>query len=273
MKIDTVTFSPTGTSAKIADAVAGCLRDNKNGGDDIDLTHDVNQECTFPPDSLLVVSMPVYGGKVAPIARNRMDNIKGEGTPCVAIVVYGNRAYEGALAELSEFLSGKGFKVIAAAAFVGEHSYSTMTTPIASGRPDDKDIEDACCFAREINEKLGRGCFSAADISKLVAPVSSEESLRNFRNFVVGYQKQQAVHPVKYLPEVDLGKCSGCGKCVADCPTGAIADDCHAVDAAKCIKCAACVKCCPSEARTLYTPFAEVLSENFSQRKPPVWIL
>ncbi|MBJ2189716.1 MAG: 4Fe-4S binding protein [Muribaculaceae bacterium] len=38
----------------------------------------------------------------------------------------------------------------------------------------------------------------------------------------------------------------------------------------KCIKCCACVKSCPEGARSLSSPFAPVLSANFSLRKSPI---
>ena len=78
--------------------------------------------------------MPVYGGKVAPLAMERLQGIRASGSPVVLVVVYGNRAYEKALIELDAFASAQGFKVIAGATFVGEHSYSTEQNPIAPGR-------------------------------------------------------------------------------------------------------------------------------------------
>ena len=89
----------------------------------------------------------------------------------------------------------------------------------------------------------------------------------------MGYQRAQKENPVKLLPEVDTELCNVCGTCVDVCPTGAIADDCLSLDASKCIKCCACVKSCPAEARSLRSPFAPVLSANFSERKEPVWMV
>jgi ferredoxin len=54
--------------------------------------------------------------------------------------------------------------------------------------------------------------------------------------------------------KVDPEKCTGCGACVDECPTDAIAmqDDNKAlVNADECVDCGACVDVCPSEAITL----------------------
>jgi len=47
------------------------------------------------------------------------------------------------------------------------------------------------------------------------------------------------------------GKCTGCGKCVSVCPTGAISGpraEPHNLDAGKCIKCRACYEICRFDA-------------------------
>lgn len=48
--------------------------------------------------------------------------LRGNGTPVAAIVTYGNRAYENALAELSALLAENGFQPAAGAACVCRHS-------------------------------------------------------------------------------------------------------------------------------------------------------
>ena len=49
---------------------------------------------------------------------------------------------------------------------------------------------------------------------------------------------------------INADECVGCGACVDDCPSEAIAmnDDLAVVDADECIDCGACVDSCPSEA-------------------------
>ena len=114
----TVVFSPTGTSRKIAAAVAqGVARHggscnataNTAAGADagtnaaagsaakafttIDLTHAAGKPPVLPADAAAVFAVPVYGGRVAPAALERLQEIRGEGTPAVVLAVYGNRAF------------------------------------------------------------------------------------------------------------------------------------------------------------------------------------
>lgn len=110
----------------------------------------------MPSHALAVITVPVYGGHVAPLALERMKELHADGAPAVVVVVYGNRAYEKALVELDAFVTKLGFKVIAGATFVGEHSYSSEKYPVASGRPDADDLEYAKLFGEKYVLKLRR---------------------------------------------------------------------------------------------------------------------
>ncbi|MBD9137977.1 MAG: 4Fe-4S ferredoxin, partial [Alistipes shahii] len=137
----TVVFSPTGTSRKIAEAVARGIASGAGAEalKTIDLTHAAAQSAVLPAGAVAVIAAPVYGGHVAPTAAKRLETLRGSGTPAVVIAVYGNRAFEKAAAELAALAARQGFVPVAAAAFVGEHSYSTPETPVAAGRPDAQD--------------------------------------------------------------------------------------------------------------------------------------
>jgi len=55
-------------------------------------------------------------------------------------------------------------------------------------------------------------------------------------------------------------QCSGCAKCQATCPMGAITDDPRTVKAAECLQCRTCRFICPTEAisfKAIYSPFRE----------------
>ena len=123
--IHTVVFSPTGTSKKIASAVARGIASPAEVAPlkTIDLTHTAGEAVTLPADTVAVIAAPVYGGHVAPTAVKRLETLRGEGTPAVVLAVYGNRAFEKAAAELAQLAARQGFVPVAAAAFVGEHSY------------------------------------------------------------------------------------------------------------------------------------------------------
>ena len=147
-------FSPTGTSRRVAEAVGRGL----NCAQTIvcDATHDAVSVAAERGDAA-VFAVPVYGGHAAPLALRRLDAVRGDGTPAVVVVLYGNRAYEHAACELADFVAARGFVPVAAAAFVGEHSYSTARWPIAAGRPDGDDCAEAEAFGRVVAAKLAAG--------------------------------------------------------------------------------------------------------------------
>ena len=275
----------------------------------IDLTHSAGYPAPLPGEAVAIFAVPVYGGHVAPAALERLREIRGEGTPAVVLAVYGNRSFGTAVAELASFVAGRGFVPVAAGAFVGEHSYSTPETPIAQGRPDARDLAAATAFGAQVREKLAKtgpssgrnpetasdtaataratqtGSMDAAkapatgalvpiDPAKLREPRTPLLPKLRFIRFVLGYRRRQKRNPVVLLPEGDAARCTQCGRCVALCPTQAIArgDELH-TDPARCIRCCACVKGCAFGARTFRTPFAAALARNFVRQKPPVTLL
>lgn len=100
-------YSPTGTSKKIAHAV--CKGITSNQLSETDLTFMEAQAEQIHDNQLAIFVMPVYAGRIAPTALQRMSGIQGKNTPAVAIVVYGNRHYDDALLELCDVLKQQGF--------------------------------------------------------------------------------------------------------------------------------------------------------------------
>lgn len=247
-----VFFSPTHTSAKIARAVGEGIGMGRRIETDLTLDEDLTP--IEIRDALTVIAVPVYGGRVAPVALQRLKRLRGINAPAILITVYGNRDYEDALVELRDTAVELGFMPLSAAAFIGEHSYSTPARPIAAGRPDASDLQKAECFGQDSWKKL--------------CEVSSLPEL-----FVKGntpYKKLKAGQPA--CP-VCTENCFVCGECVEVCPTHAIrvSEDGSRIetDVNRCIKCCACVKVCPNEARIFDNPFAAILHERFNVPREP----
>ena len=96
-----ITFSPTHTSKQVGEAIV-----RGTGISDVtrtDLTFHPAGKLEIPENTLTVITVPVYGGKVAPPALERMKDVHASGAPAVLVAVYGNRAYEKALVELDAF--------------------------------------------------------------------------------------------------------------------------------------------------------------------------
>ncbi len=218
-------FSPTGNTVKVARAVAegsGCsVRE-------VDLSAPVSPE-TLGANEILLAVMPVFGGRVPAVALERLSALKGNGQPAVAVAVYGNRAFDNALLELKDALESNGFQVVAAGAFVAEHS---IVRSIAAGRPDVHDLEIARSFGAGVMKKLAGG-----DMTSVQVP--GDPSYREKTG-------SDSPHPAAG------DACVSCGTCAKSCPVGAIPLETPAkTDGSKCINCMRCVSVCPTNARSL----------------------
>ena len=111
-------FSPTGGTKKIDNAIAAGFQ---IPAVELDLTK-ADSAVTLGENDALMAVLPVYAGRVPQISLERLTALKGHGQKAVAVVVYGNREYEDALLETRDALEANGFRVIAAAAFIAEHS-------------------------------------------------------------------------------------------------------------------------------------------------------
>ena len=259
-RVNTLFFSPTGTSRKVVQALSAGLGDEVR---EQDLTYpDCRGDLVAAAGEVTVVGVPVYAGRVPALAVKRLGGLQGCGGPAVAVVLYGNREYEDALLELRDILTEKGFVVVAGCTFIGEHSFSTDDHPIAPGRPDGMDLQ----LAREYGQKIGKA-LRAGDSAGTTLQVPGDTPYR------------QGMGSLPFTPQVDEGLCTLCATCVATCPAGAIsiADETVAMDADLCTICCACIKNCPENAvRLAASPLVEKmvwLSENCQVRREPILFL
>lgn len=223
-----------------------------------DLTLDEQTSPIEMNGELCVIAVPVYGGRVAATALQRLQRLKGNGSPAILVVVYGNRDYEDALLELRGTAVQLGFVPLSAGALIGEHSFSTPELPIAAGRPDADDLQQAREFGKSSLEKWEKLQAAGNPITELTVKGN--------------FPYKQLTPGAPACPTCTDG-CFACGECIEVCPTHAIhfSEDQSSIetDIHKCIKCCACVKCCPNEAREFSTPFAAILHEKFSARRQP----
>jgi ferredoxin len=257
--VNLIYFSPTKTTEKIVSQIAAGIADP-------DLQrYDLTRMDTDVPGRISVgttiIGVPVYAGRVPEVALERLAQLQGASLPAVLVVVYGNREFEDALRELTDVVTAKGFHVVAAAAFVGEHSYSTRQQPIAANRPDQTDLEHATVFGTAIKKKLSVG----------KQPTTPETIPGN-----VPYREGVVLGQI--APETITERCVLCGACASLCPTFTISvSDQVLTDVAQCVMCCACVKGCPHDARVMTHPLVAerrtLLAENFSRRKEPQWFL
>lgn len=232
-----VYFSPTGTTGRVVEAIGKGISPDTAEHFDITLPQSRKELLVTSESDLLVVGVPVYMGRVPALATEWLKTIQGRNTPAVCVVVYGNRVYDDALLELKDTLATCGCIVVAAAAYIGEHSFSNDEEPIAPGRPDADDVGYAHVFGRQILEKL-KPFSTVAELPALQVPGNQP------------YGGQTKLWDVDFIAVDD--SCLECGVCAKVCPVGAVdAEKSTAIDVVKCITCCACIKACPQNARTI----------------------
>lgn len=207
----------------------------------IDVTLSPAPARRFGPEDLVVFGAPVYGGRVFAGALERLAPLSGSGTPCIVTVTYGNRDFDDALLELTDFCRERGFVPFAGAALVGEHTYGSVQV----GRPTAEDLDQDRAFALEAWDDWNAGWEGF-----------SPPGCRPYKEGGKGGS---------FFPST-LESCTHCGLCRDQCPMGAIGGDCVTIDREKCIACFRCVKNCPARAKGCFTPEYESFAAAFTEK-------
>ena len=233
-----VYFSPTGGVKQAALQMAKALAQQV---DLVDLSLPEQPSHPFGPEQPVLFALPVFGGRLPDLAAARLQTCRGQQTPAVAVVVYGNRAYEDALLELSDCLQRQGFAIVAGAALVAEHS---IVHQLAAGRPDAQDARQLAEFAQQLEKRLQQ-------------PPTVTVSLPGNRPY-----KEWQKAPVT---PVASDACVECGLCAEQCPNQAIPlAHPKQTELARCIMCMRCVALCPQQARALPLSVQEQTAEKLA---------
>lgn len=235
-KLFHITFSPTGTSKKVAEQIAQAF-------DCAEMTLDLckawTEDVQLKQDDICIFSVPCYGGRVPQTAAERLSHIHGAGTPAIVCVTFGNRAFEDALLELADCVAANGFQVIAGCAAAAEHNIMHI---FGQGRPDALDREEIQQFSNRVAQKVKSG--------------------QTTRPVLPGHYPYKERHMAKTPILVDEKTCVSCGICAAACPVQAISADGRHHSEDVCIGCMRCIKICPNKSKTISNEYVTALIQR-----------
>lgn len=241
-------FSPKSTTKRSAEAATAAWGRAVIAHDL--LKQPLTEPLTIPSEEAVLVAMPVYAGRIPAHCGQMLRHLKGSGGPAVAMVVFGNRAYDDALLELCDLLKEQGFHVVAAGAFVGRHS---IFPKVGASRPDGQDQAALTAFGEQA--KVLTENFEPTGYQQI--QVKGDPAYRN---------QEPRFHTAALLPEGNQN-CIKCRACVSHCPMKAISpEDPKRTDSTRCISCGACIYICPVEARGYWTGKYQEMEAVFTEK-------
>lgn len=195
---------------------------------------------------VVVWATPVYAGR---IPNKTLDYVRqalrADGNPAVALVTFGNRAYDNALAELVGLMEEGGMMPVGATAMVTRHAFSDT---LGAGRPNGEDLAALDRFAANVATKLLTHNSKLLTVSvpgeahpeKYYTPLKTNNAPAGF---------------LKAKPSCNSALCTRCDECMDVCPMGSIgAKDGMPTFDGICIKCQACRRHCPTGAIAFTDP-------------------
>lgn len=144
----------------LAEAIAARL--NECSPEDVcvecfDLRSKEQKKLTLDEETVAVLGMPVYVGKIPMPGAEAIRRIDGNGAMTLAAVSYGGRTYGNALYELSRLAEERNFKMIGAGAFMISYMAARGSARSSSPAIDIKSLSEFADAASSKTMRLG-GC-------------------------------------------------------------------------------------------------------------------
>lgn len=271
-KVWAVYFSATGTTQKAVEGIAYGIAE-KLGAEcaayDFTLPAAREKALKFAAGDLVVFGTPVYAGRVPNVLLKYLETIEGNGAAAVPTVLYGNRNYDDGLIELRDILEKGGLHTIAAAALIGEHSFSHI---LAKGRPDEADMQAVKEFAAKVSEKIKN-----IDTLEGLEPIPVNGTPAPYRGYYQPRDREGNPVDIRKVKPLTNDACNNCLTCADVCPMGSISRENVREFTGICIKCGACIKKCPTHAKyyedEAFLYHQHELEEGFTRRAEQEWFL
>lgn len=276
--VKAVYFSGTGTTQRTVCHIARKLAERLSlpfSEVDFTLPSGRMSPLVFGPEDIVVMGTPVYAGRVPNVLLKFLQTMQGAGAVGIPVVLYGNRNYDDALIELRDLMENAGIRTMAAAAFIGEHSFSKI---LAAGRPDKQDEAKMDEFAALAAGKIAEAhLLDQAVPSDFPHPVFVEGVPAPYRGYYTPRDRHGNGIDIRKVKSLVNDKCTDCKTCADICPMGSISRDNVREYTGICIKCGACIKKCPEGARYYvdegYLYHQQELEAMYGRRAEPVWFL
>lgn len=285
-KVKTYYFSPTGGTWQVVRHLGdrlGALLGAEVEYHSYTLPREREELPQVEAGDVVVWATPVYAGR---IPNKTLDYVRralrADGNPAVALVTFGNRAYDNALAEMVGLMEEGGMNPVGASAMVTRHAFSDI---LGAGRPNGEDLAALDRFAAQVVEKLSTVLNATQALS---AAESESIPTKNYHLSTIDVPGE--AHPERYYtplktnnapagflkakPSCNSQLCTRCGECMDVCPMGSIgAKDGMPTFDGICIKCQACRRRCPTGAIAFtdpeYLSHVAMIERTFAAPKRP----
>ena len=260
-------FSPAGSTRKMVTTLANALAESFEAPMevvDITLPGSREESHAFTAGELVVCGSPTYAGKLPnKLLSYWKEKLSGNGALAVALVTFGNRAFDNSLAELCACLESDGFHAVGTGAFACRHVFSET---LAAQRPDADDFSELAKLGAAVATRIAKANEPPAPpevpgdaAAPYYTPLGLDGEPKNF---------------LKAKPKTS-DECIQCGVCAQLCPMGSIDPDDVSQVPGICIKCHACVRECPMDAKYFddeaFLSHKAMLEKNYERRAKDEW--
>lgn len=273
MNLHLIYFSPGGTTKKTVRNISKGFSNIKTKEYDMLKKNVREQNYSFGSDDIVILGF-MTATKLFGLVEDVLNSLKGNNTPLIGVVLFGNGYYGSSLKTLKIEVEERGFKLVGAGAFIGQH---TFTSSIATNRPDEKD--------KQIQEQFGLDMYNKICINKDLSftHVLKKDWARNdWISYVKGHIADKLLSgisctlPSSWSNLEFTDTCVDCGKCERNCPTSSIVLKDKYFNPDSCIGCFSCGNNCPEDAiiyksKKLLSSIKHIEKTRIKRREPQIF--